>query len=141
MKDVEIALPWYQDMEVLHFTAGLDRKNPYDRAEVESMYKYLIGIGECYIIEVLENGTWKGIGDVTLAKDTIPIVIGIKEYWGRGIGYQVIKRLIERAKELDYPCLKTKEIYHFNENSKKLFASLGFRITEKTGSGVKMQLY
>jgi len=36
LEDVEIALPWYQDLEVLKYTAELGRDTPYDRATVHN---------------------------------------------------------------------------------------------------------
>ena len=110
LEDVTMALAWYKDMEILKYTAGVDRTTPYDEKTVKSMYRYLMKIGECYIIEVKEDEQWLGIGDVTLSKETIPIVIGRKEYWGCGIGKRVLIYLIQRAREIGYSKIKVKEI-------------------------------
>ena len=140
LDDVELAMPWYQDIEILKYAAGIERKTPYDRKTVERMYQYLLKIGECYIIEVKEGNTWVPIGDVTLSEETIPIVIGRKEYWGRGIGKKVLLSLIQRAKEIGYTRIKVKEIYNYNERSMGLFRSLGFREVAKTDNGIEMEL-
>lgn len=50
------------------------------------MYNYLNNKGELYFIEVNENGKWKPIGDVTLWQEDMPIVIGEREYRGKGVG-------------------------------------------------------
>lgn len=138
--DVDLAMPWYQDIEILKYTAGVERETPYDRKTVKRMYQYLLKIGECYIIEVEEGTTWVPIGDVTLSEETIPIVIGRKEYWGRGIGKKVLLSLIQRAKEIGYTRIKVKEIYSYNERSISLFRSLGFREVGKTDNGIEMEL-
>lgn len=140
LDDVDIALPWYQDMQVLKYTAGIERNVPYDRETVRSMYHYLMSIGECYIIEVKEESTWFPIGDVTLSEETIPIVIGRKEYWGRGIAKQVLLYLIRRAKDIGYIRIRAKEIYDFNYRSLNLFHSLGFKAVRKTEHGIEMEL-
>jgi len=140
LDDLDIALPWYQDMEVLKYTAGIERSDPYDRETVRSMYHYLMSIGECYIIEVKEKSSWFPIGDVTLSEETIPIVIGKKEYWGRGIAKKVLLYLIRRAKEIGYTRIRAKEIYDFNHRSLNLFSSLGFKEVRKTEHGIEMEL-
>jgi len=140
LDDVDIAMPWYQDIEILKYTAGIDRNIPYDRKTVRSMYQYLMKIGECYIIEVKEETTWLPIGDVTLSEETIPIVIGRKEYWGRGIAKTVLFSLIQRAKDIGYTRIKVKEIYDFNDRSINLFSSLGFTEMRKTEHGIEMEL-
>lgn len=137
--DIDIAMPWYQDMDVLKYTAGIERKIPYDRETVKSMYHYLMNIGECYIIEVKEKSSWIPIGDVTLSEETIPIVIGRKEYWGRGIAKQVLLYLIQRAKDIGYTRIRAKEIYDFNYRSLNLFKSLGFIEVGKTEHGIEME--
>jgi len=140
LDDVDIAMPWYQDMEVLKYTAGVERNIPYDRETVKSMYNYLMNIGECYIIEVKEKSSWIPVGDVTLSEETIPIVIGRKEYWGRGIAKQVLLYLIQRAKDIGYTRIRAKEIYDFNYRSLNLFNSLGFTEVRKTEHGIEMEL-
>jgi len=140
LNDVDIALPWYQDMEVLKYTAAIDRDTPYDRETVRSMYQYLLKIGECFIIEVEKDSTWIPIGDVTLSEETIPIVIGRKEFWGRGIAKNVLLYLIQRAKEIGYTRIKAQEIYDFNTRSLNLFRSLGFKELQKTEHGIEMEL-
>ena len=138
--DVDIAMPWYQDMEVLKYTAGIERNIPYDRETVKSMYLYLMNIGECYIIEIKDKSSWIPVGDVTLSEETIPIVIGRKEYWGRGIARQVLLYLIRRAKDMGYTRIRAKEIYDFNYRSLNLFNSLGFTEVRKTEHGIEMEL-
>lgn len=127
--DLTIALPWYQDEEVLYFSEG-EGTPPYDLTTIERMYNYLIKIGEVYIIEVNQRENWIPIGDVTLSKDMLPIVIGHKKFRGKGIGKRVIQLLIERAKELNWKQIRVNKIYSYNVASRKMFEGLGFNKTK-----------
>ncbi|SMF85792.1 hypothetical protein SAMN05661091_3159 [Paenibacillus uliginis N3/975] len=97
-EDCKLALQWYQDLEVIHFSEGPDVE-PYDLITVQAMYEYLNSIGKLLIIEVFEDGEWVSIGDVTFSKESIPIVIGDRKYRSRGIGTEVMKKIIELAKK------------------------------------------
>lgn len=55
----------------------------------------------CIFIEIVDDNIFKPVGDVTLWKDDMPIVIEDKNCRGKGIGKKVIGTLIERAKELE----------------------------------------
>lgn len=126
--DCAIALPWYRDPEVLYFSEG-EGVEPYDLDTVKAMYKYLMGIGELYILEArTPAGEWVPIGDATLSPDTLPIVIGEKAYRSRGIGKLALGLLVERARALGWKKLKAKQIYTYNIRSHNLFAGFGFRV-------------
>ncbi len=103
---------------------------PFDRARVVRMYEYLASAGELYLIEVREDGIWRAVGDVTLAQDTLPIVIGERAFRGRGIGGRVLDLLIGRARELGWGHLEAKHIFTYNEASRRLFTGRGFQWTE-----------
>ncbi len=129
----DCALSWYQDPETVWLVDGVRR--PYDREILERMYRWLNAHGELYVIEVLENSSWKPIGDVTFWQEDMPIVIGDPQYRGRGIGKQVISALIHRARQLGYDSLFVKEIYTHNPASQRCFESLGFRACGQTEKG------
>lgn len=122
--DYKLALPWYHSEKVMYYSEGVKDK-VYDIEQINCMYKYLSGIGELYLIEILEKEEWKAIGDVTLSEENMPIVIGEEKYWGFGIGKKVIKKLLERGKKIGLSRTKV-EIYKYNDRSKNLFISLGF---------------
>lgn len=130
--DCRTALPWYQDPEVLRFSEGPGTE-AYDLATVTAMYRYLASIGQLFIIEAQEDGEWVPIGDVTLSRETIPIVIGEPGYRSRGIGTRVIRLLIEMARKQHWPELNVKKVYTFNDRSHRMFTGLGFAVT---GEGV-----
>jgi len=127
------ALPWYQDAETLMLVDG--KTAPYDQKRLEKMYTYLDAHGELYFIEILEDGSFRPIGDVTFWQDDLPIVVGDPAWRGRGVGKRVVTALIARARSLGFQTLRVGEIYAFNEGSRRLFESCGFRPYETTENG------
>lgn len=135
LRDVDTALLWYRDAEVLRMSEG-PGASPFDRPRVARMYEHLSSVGELYMIEVFEASGWRTVGDVTLAHDTLPIVIGEARYRGRGLGSRVLDLLIARARGLGWVQLEAKRIFTYNAASRRLFSSRGFRRIE---SGVDTQ--
>ena len=129
----DFALEWYQDEETVYLVDG--KRDPYTMERLGGMYRYLNNAGELYFIEVLENGTYKPIGDVTFWQEDMPIVIGDQNYRGKGIGRKVISALIERGKSLGYDHLVVGEIYDWNVGSRKCFEGVGFVPCEKSEKG------
>ncbi|WP_066507057.1 GNAT family N-acetyltransferase [Abyssisolibacter fermentans] len=130
----EKALKWYQNKKVMYFSEGVTDK-VYTMNEINRMYTYLDKIGELYFIEVFKDNKWKAIGDVTLSDKNMPIVIGDEDYWGKGIGNEVIKKLLQRAKDIGMKKIEIQTIYHYNERSKNLFTSLGFKKNKENEKG------
>jgi GNAT superfamily N-acetyltransferase len=97
----------------------------YDRDRVAAMYDALAAQGELYLIERRTSAGWSAVGDVTLAPDTLPIVVA-PGHRGQGIGRLVVLRLVERARELGWPELRVREVLSGNTASHRLFAGLGF---------------
>jgi hypothetical protein len=54
----QVALPWYQDAEVLQLSEGGEA--PYDRLQIRRMFEVLSGKGELYLIEARRPaaGAW-----------------------------------------------------------------------------------
>ncbi|MCR1849586.1 GNAT family N-acetyltransferase [Paeniclostridium sordellii] len=136
-----IGLKWYQDKDVLYNSEGVQDK-VYDLETIYRMYSKLDELGELYFIEIMDDGVYKIIGDVTLSEENMPIVIGDKKYWGLGIGKKVILKLLDRAKELGYKSITIPEIYDYNNRSKRLFKSVGFKEfkTNKESKSYKIYL-
>jgi len=86
------AVEWYEDKEIMYYSEG-DSEKVYNLEDIKRMYSYLSKIGELYFIEVFNENTWRTIGDVTLAENNLPIVIGDKNYWGKSIGKMVIRKI------------------------------------------------
>ena len=134
----DFAFVWYQDEETVYLVDG--KKELYTMERLKGMYEYLNDTGELYFIEVLENGTYKPIGDVTFWQEDMPIVIGDKNYRGKNIGRKVVSTLVQRGKRLGYDYLEVGEIYDWNEGSRRCFESVGFRAYEKTEKGAKYKI-
>ncbi len=122
--DYKTALKWYQNKELLKISENITNR-VYDMETINDMYDYLSSIGELYFIEIFDS-FWKPIGDVTLSKITMAILIGDTSYLEKGIGKKVIKCLLERAKMIGYTTIKLDGIYKFNKRSINLFRSCGF---------------
>ncbi|WP_333674125.1 GNAT family N-acetyltransferase [Streptococcus parasuis] len=129
----DFAFEWHQDLELVWLIDG--NKEPYTLDRLNRMYGYLSKSGECYFIEILENGQFLPIGDVTLLRDDFAIAIGDKRYWNKGIGTKVLQRMVERARELGFVEILVEEIYDWNLGSRKLFEKCGFEAVEKTKKG------
>lgn len=134
----DFALSWYRDAETLMLVDG--NTEPYDIGKLNRMYSYLDERGELYYIEIKVKDKYIPIGDVAFSKTDMPIVIGNKEYRGKGIGKKVVAKLVERGKELGYRELFVKEIYSYNIGSQKLFESVGFRRYGETSKGYSYRL-
>lgn len=134
----DFAFDWYQDPETVWLVDGV--KEPYTREKLERMYRYLDKQGELYFMEALENGRYRPIGDVCFWQEDMPVVIGDKQYRGRGIGRKVIAALAQRGRELGYDKLHVREIYEYNVGSRKCFESVGFRVCEKLDGGNRFVL-
>ncbi|WMM25512.1 GNAT family protein [Tissierella sp. MB52-C2] len=122
----DFALNWYKDGEDAEL---------YDIDKLERMYNYLDNKGELYFIEVKTENEYIPIGDVTFWKEDMPIVIGDKDYRGKGIGYKVINALIQRAKILGYDEIYVNKIYSYNAASQKTFEKAGFRKYKENKNG------
>ena len=134
----DFALEWYQDPEVVWMVDGV--RTPYDADKLGRMYRYLNQQGELYWIEVLENGCYRPIGDVTFWQEDMPIVIGDPTCRGKGIGRSVVSALIRRGRELGYDKLYVDQIYHYNAASRKCFQSVGFVPHQETEKGTSFML-
>ncbi|WP_228025469.1 GNAT family N-acetyltransferase [Streptococcus ruminantium] len=64
-------------------------------------------------------------------KTILRALIGDKRYWKKGLGFKVLERMIERAKELNFKEIIVEEIYDWNEGSRKLFEKCGFIAVKK----------
>lgn len=132
------ALDWYQDSETLRLVDGKDV--PYTPQRLANMYHYLNDRGELYFIELLKEGVWTPVGDVTFWQQDMPIVIGDRSLRGKGIGRQVVTALIRRALQLGYTEIFVDTIYDYNAGSRKMFEACGFQAYEATAAGHRYRL-
>ena len=133
--DHQVAIPWYQDETVYYNSEGIFGSADIPDAEyVRGMYEYLSTHGELYFIEILEDGEFMPIGDVTLKAENPPIVIGVPKYRGVGIGTKVMKAILRRAKEIGITKIYGSTIYDYNIASQRLHETLGFECVEVRGN-------
>ena len=125
-------LPGYQNPVVYQNSEGIfDESRIPNLAYVERMCTYLAKVGELYYIEVLENGQFVPIGDVTVKPENPPIAIWRDDWRGKGVGTMVMETVIRRLAELGYKKITGSTVYSWNAASQKLHEKLGFvRITE-----------
>ena len=123
-RDVEAALPWYADPATVVAVDG-PGATPYDPARVAAMYDALATQGDLFMIEAGTQAGWQPVGDVTLAPDTLPIVVA-PSHRRRGIGRSVVLRLVDRARVLGWDELRVREVHPDNVASRALFEGLGF---------------
>lgn len=130
----QLAVQWYKEEVVYYNSEGItDPSKIPDESYVRRMYEYLRNNGELYFIEVLEDGRFLPVGDVTLKEENPPIVIGVAKYRGKGIGKEVMKTIINRAKEIGITKLYGSIIYDYNIASQRMHESIGFVCMEIRG--------
>ncbi|MBD5155080.1 MAG: GNAT family N-acetyltransferase [Oscillibacter sp.] len=129
----DFALSWYLDPETVWLVDG--DKDIYTPELLDKMYTHQDTHGELYFIEFRENDSWKPIGDVCLSLDDFAIVIGEKDFRGKGVGRAVVSALIDRARALGWEKVRVGDVYDFNDGSRRMFTSLGFREEAKTAKG------
>lgn len=115
------SFPWYQNSEVVK--QADNRDEPYT---LNNMYDYLSTHGVCYYIEC------KGVlvGDVSLIDHGEIAIVVCKEYQNRHIGRRCVIDMLKLAKEKGMGTVKA-NIYSFNEQSKRMFLSVGFKQIER----------
>jgi len=132
--DYLAALPWYQNPVVYYNSEGItDITKIPDAGYVKRMYDFFQNNGESelYFIEVKKNDTFVPIGDVVVQEVNPPIVIGVGEYRGCGIGKKVLGAMINRAREIGIKRFHNTMIYDYNVASQRLYESMGFRCVGK----------
>jgi ribosomal protein S18 acetylase RimI-like enzyme len=122
--DVDLAWPWYQDPETVALVDGAGSPT-YARDRVAAMYQALQAQGEVYLIERRTPDGWEAVGDVTLAPETVPIVLAPCARH-QGVGRQVLLRLVDRARALGWAELHVREVYAGNHAAWRLFTGIGF---------------
>ena len=128
----ETALEGYRDPYVYQNSEGIfDEAKKPDLSYVEAMFNYLDRVGEAYFIEVLKDGEYVSVGDVTVKPENPPIAIWYAEYRGAGIGTAVMKTVIQRLKELGYDRVTGSVVYKWNAPSLHMHQKLGFRIVSE----------
>ena len=98
----------------------------YSMERFEAMHNYLSSHGECCYISY--NNIL--IGDVSLTNEYEVAIVISKAYQNMHIGRKCVGEIIKIAKEKGAPYVKAR-IYSFNEQSRKMFLSLGLLQTDE----------
>ena len=115
----EVSLPLYQDQNVCRQVDNID--HVYDIDLLHAMYDYLCSHGECYYIE------YQGVlvGDVSLRDNSEVAIVVSREFQNRHIGRRCIVDMLKLADEKGMDTVKA-NIYSFNDQSRRMFQSVGF---------------
>jgi RimJ/RimL family protein N-acetyltransferase/predicted N-acetyltransferase YhbS len=140
--DWDILLKWNSDPQVLYFSEG-DDVQAYSLEDIQGIYRGTSQTAYCFIAEV--NGS--PVGECWLQKMNLPrvlskypdqdcrridLMIGEKEWWGKGIGTEMIRLLTDFAFEQEHvDQVYIPEIADYNLRSQKAFLKNGYLIVEK----------
>jgi RimJ/RimL family protein N-acetyltransferase len=140
--DWDILWKWNNDPDVLYFAEG-DEVGAYTLDQVQQIYRGVSQNAFCFIIQVDD----KPIGDCWLQQMNlerileahpeaecrrIDLMIGEKEWWGRGLGTEVIRLLTKFAFEREkadfvFGC----DIADYNLASLRAFQKAGYQVETK----------
>lgn len=115
----DITLRWYQDPELCRQVDN--REHVYTPEELTCMYEFLSSHGDCFYINYQDNL----VGDVTLRDNHEVCIVICREYQNRHLGRKCIREILRLAEEKGLPSVKA-NIYNFNQQSRKMFLSVGF---------------
>jgi len=124
-------LSWLQDDEVMQ---GIATSN-YTNDKLIDYVKPRINNPQVAFFAIIDKNTKKHIGNVKLDfhdekanVSELGLLIGDKDYWGKGIGYEACKLAINYG----FGVMKLRKIYlavyESNPNAKKLYEKLGFHL-------------
>jgi RimJ/RimL family protein N-acetyltransferase len=141
--DWNILLAWNNDPEVLYFSEG-DEITSYTLEEMQPIYCDVSHSGGfCFIIEV----EGKPIGECWLQRMNIDrllrkhasqdcrridLMIGEKEFWGRGIGTDVIRTLTKFGFEREKADMIFGCVADYNQRSLRAFQKVGYRLDARS---------
>lgn len=147
--DWDVLHKWNSDPEVLYYADG--NADGYSLEMVQKIYRGVCKNAFCFIIEYkgqpigecyLQKMNLERILEKMPGKDLrrIDIMIGEKELWGKGVGTEAVRMLVEFGFEKEgvdavFGC----DVSDYNVRSLKMFRKLGFEthseIEEKSKGG------
>lgn len=101
LSDKEYFAKWWRDKELLRLTSGILK--PISDEEINKYFQGILENRIDYHFMIVINR--RTIGHISLGKRAnnwyeTQIMIGEKEYWGKGCGIKAIQLLVKRAKRL-----------------------------------------
>ena len=141
-RDWDILLKWNSDSEVLYYSEG-DDVQAYRLEDIQGIYRCTSQTAFCFIAAV---DNWP-VGEGWLQKMNLPMIIqkypdldcrridlmiGEKDFWGKGIGTEMIRLLTEFAFEQEHAdrvfgCA----IADYNPRSLRAFQKVGYQILDR----------
>ena len=134
--DLPLLYRWNDDPDVVYW-ADSGNAERFEPGEVDSMYGYVSQNALCFLAEV----EGRPIGDCWLQKMNIKAVqdqypnldvrridatIGEKDMWGKGIGTEIMKMLIDFAFREENVDVLYCIVADYNERSRRMIERLGF---------------
>ena len=143
-EDAAVSFHWRNDAEVWQFTGNRpDREITYDIEKKWIEKKLKIENERRYAICLYSNDKYIGNVQLTNIKNKTAefhIFIGDKRYWGKGIGKEATKKIIE----LGFNVMRLKEIYleakRNNIAAVKESKKNGFYVSDSKGTKLLMKI-
>ena len=131
-EDIDRFVRWFNDPEVRRYLLMYE---PMSRAKEERWFEERLSRKDDLLlaIEVREGDSWVHIGNMGLHRidwknrvATLGIVIGEKEYWGKGYGTEAVRTMLRYAfHELGLNRVEL-ETYSFNPRAQRCYQKAGF---------------
>jgi RimJ/RimL family protein N-acetyltransferase len=135
--DFDTVAQWFTDPEVMYYSEGAENPS-YTRADIEGIYR---GAAEKWqaLLFIIETSDGTCIGETWLERMNLPrvlkeppdnawridIMIGEKQYWGRGYGRHAVRLLLRHAFEALAADRVGTAVFEFNERSLRMFQASG----------------
>lgn len=135
---------WNADPEVSYWCEGNDIDLTNIEEHVHDVYGYVSQIAYCFLLEAdgvpigecwLENMNIQEVIDMYPGLDVrrIDMMIGEKDYWGKGIGTTLVAVLTEYAfREENADVIHIPSVFDYNIRSQKTFLKNGYKFIKAT---------
>ena len=143
-KHLPLLFKWNADPDVTYWCEGSDLPEGNDEKTVCDIYSYVSKIAFCFLLEVngepigdcwLEEMNIQEVSDMypNLNVKRIDMMIGEKDWWGKGIGTALVGILTDYAFEHDnVDIIHIPSVFDFNIRSQKAFLKNGYRFIKAT---------
>jgi len=133
---------WNADPEVVYWCEDLEEMEANDEESVRGIYGYVANIAYCFLLEVngepigdcwLEEMNIQEVSDMypNLNVKRIDMMIGEKDWWGKGIGSALVGMLTDYAFERDnVDIVHIPSVFDFNIRSQKAFLKNGYKFVK-----------
>jgi len=141
--DFDTVVRWFTDPEVMYYSEGVENPN-YTRAEIEGIYRGAVERWQALLF-IIETSDGKAVGETWLERMNleralkeppdnawrIDIMIGERQYWGRGCGRHAVRLLLRHAFAALAADRVGTAVFEFNERSLRMFRACGMRTVRR----------